>query len=351
MNLFSPPALFVLLSSILLVSACQKKPTADQTGIQRIEIDTLHTFTTFEEHNIAQPFSINILENGTIAVVDFGQKSVSLLEKNGELITAFGREGRGPGEFIRISNMIETNGVLNITDSDLALVSRYDTEGNYISSYPFKSSGILNDITLIKDSVYVASTGGDDGSLLAITDLRTDSTIKFGISKTESIATIDFQKSLTQLKNGEIPDFFKNMVTLRSNNENIYAFLNSYSELHKYDSSGKLLWQKELPLPYNQEIFERTVEQAKNSPGGIPAFNYITDFKVVDGEVYILTNRRNQDDSQLLIRVTEDENITHIYTLPASVGYLSSFDLLQADGTIYLTSSHDGFVYKGSIPL
>jgi len=139
------------------------------------------------------------------------------------------------------------------------------------------------------------------------------------------------------------------MATLRSNGASIFAYLNSYSELRKYDRSGQLLWEKPIDLPYNYEIFNNAVEVAKNRPGTIPAFNYITDFKIIGDEVFILTTKITIDDPQLLVRISESGNITHMITLPENIGYLSGFDISASDNLVYLASSQDGFVYRGTI--
>ncbi|MEX2478179.1 MAG: 6-bladed beta-propeller [Gracilimonas sp.] len=318
--------------------------------ISEVQIDTLYTFADFETHDIAQPSDIKMMSNGTLAIADFGQKKVSLLKQNGEIISSFGREGRGPGEFIRIQDLIEIDHILNVVDSDQSMLSRFDLEGNFINSYAFKSQGLLNQLALIQDSVYVVGTAGTDGALLAITDLRNDSTLKFGEPKGKSLEAVDLQASLNQLRNGKIPELFKNMVTLRANDSHIFAFLNSYSELNKYDISGNLIWNQQIDLPHNEEIFDSVVERAKNSPSGLPALDYISNFKIFDKEVFILTQRSSSDVSQLLVKLTDDGKIATIYSLPDYLGYLASFDLDLNNNIAYFTSSQDGVVYKGEIP-
>jgi|AntRauTorckE6833_2_1112554.scaffolds.fasta_scaffold02715_5 hypothetical protein len=320
--------------------------------VQEVSIDTLEVFTSFEDHNIAQPTSVEILENGHIAVVDYGQKEINILSSAGEKLAAFGREGKGPGEFIGIRDVFETGDILNVVDASQKTISRFDHDGNLAGSYIFESTSLFNEIALIEDSIYVATTGGLDSTMFAVTDLKNDSTFNFGIPKGESFESVDFQASASQLKSGEIPNLVKNMATLRSNGTHIYAYLNSYSELRKYDRSGQLLWEKPIDLPYNEEIFNNVVELAKNRPGNtIPAFNYIRGLKIIGDEVFILTSRITADDPQLLVRISGSGNITHMITLPENTGLLSDFDISASDNLIYLASSQDGFVYKTDFSL
>jgi hypothetical protein len=306
-------------------------------------------FADFETHDIAQPTEIEILDNGTVAIADFGQRKVSLIQSNGELITSFGREGRGPGEFLRIAHLFKIGDTINVVDTDQTKISKFDLEGNLISEFTFKSPAVLPEIALIDENIYVAATGGAYNSILSITNLETDSTFSFGTPKGESLEVVDLQASLNQPKNGEIPDLFKNLITLRSDGNHIYAYLNAYSELRKYDTSGNLIWEQKLDLPYNKDIFERTVEQAKSSPGGLPAYNYITDFEIIDQEIVVLTSRRSSDNSQLLVRLNESGNTTAIYLLPDHIGYMTAFNFIPEDHIAYFASPGDGVVYKSEI--
>ena len=89
----------------------------EQTEPDLVKIDTLLTFTDFDTHNIAQPTSVKILRNGMIAVADYGQQTISLLNSKGDLITTFGREGRGPAEFLNIRHLYDLNYGLAVFDS------------------------------------------------------------------------------------------------------------------------------------------------------------------------------------------------------------------------------------------
>lgn len=351
MNLSSFKTITLTLFSFCFITSCSSEESAQQhpTQISEITIDSVEAFTDFDTHDIAQPSEIEILESGTLSIADFGQKKVALVEPDGNLVTSFGREGRGPGEFIRISNIFNLGDVIHVVDTDQSIIAQFDQNGNFLSSHTFKSAAIMPEVAAIDQNKYVIAAGGAENSLLSITDFTTDSTFYFGTPNGESMETVDLQASLNQLKNGEIPNLFKNMVTLRSNGNHIYAYLRAFSDLRKYDTSGNLIWEQSLDLPYNEEIFNTTVETAKNSPGGLPAYNYIADFEIIGQEIVILTGRRDSEDSQLLVRLNEAGEITSIYTLPAHLGHLSAFDWNPNQDVVYLASYGDGVVYKSEI--
>lgn len=342
----------VLLLTSCLLNACKTEDERNQNStetISRVSIDTLQTFTDFETHDIAQPVTLLMLHNGNIAITDFAQKRINIVSPEGELTATFGREGRGPGEFLRPDKIIETD-VISVIDSDLHMISQFDHEGNLLDAYPFASDGIFSEAVLLADSIIVTSTGGKEDALLSITNIEEDSTLWFGEPKGKSFEVVDFQESISQLKSGEIPDLYKNQVKLQSTENHIYAYLHPYSELHKYDASGNLIWKKKLEFPYNEDLFEKVVELAKKSPGGLPAINYISEFKVIDNEIYFLTIRRNKEDPQLLVQISDQGDITRICTLPTGFGYFSDFELSPETNKLYIASSNDGIVYKTEPP-
>jgi hypothetical protein len=197
--------------------------------------------------------------------------------------------------------------------------------------------GISSETTIVEDSVYIA--GGVDGKLLKLVDLKQDSILLFGKQKSAQPESIDLQKSISQLKGGEIPDFFKNQFTVRSDGEYIYAYLNWYSDLHKYNRSGDLVCEKHVDLPYNQALYDQLMERAKNVSNGVLLLMYILDFKVIDDSIYFLSYLPSREDPQLLVRTDPEGEIDAVYTLPAIYGYASGFDINTQTGTLYLANS------------
>lgn len=348
-------AIITLSMSIAMV-ACNNgeresaSATTSSTQIKRVAIDTLYPFTDFETHNIARPSIVKVLQNGQVAVGDFAQKNISLINPNGELVTSFGREGRGPGEFMMPVSVTEIAGSLHIVDRNELRVSRFSFNGEFIDSYGYQSSGIGATAEVMGDSVFVISTGGRGGNLLQRVDLKNDSTLAFGEPMGEAVDGLDFQKALSQLQKGEMPAFFKNMVTLYHHDSDIYAFLNSYSILHKYNQDGALQWEKDINLPYNQRLIDQTIERSKQMQGrGIPTFAFITDLRVYDDGIYLLTPGID-DDPQLLVKLDHSGNTNTIYSLPGGHSQYFEFSLNPQTRDFYLGSFQDGTVYRGELP-
>ncbi|SMO84286.1 hypothetical protein [Gracilimonas mengyeensis] len=343
--------LFLSLTIILIGCNDARQNTRDTSWeIQRFEIDTLTAFTDFETHNIAQPSIVQVLQNGEVAVGDFAQKSITILDKAGNILTTFGAEGRGPGEFIMPTAIKDTPGTLNVVDRGQFKVSQFSDSGEFLNSYSYKSAGNGATAEVIDDSVFAVGTGGRGGKLVEVVDLKKDSTLAFGETMGEAVDGIQVQKSLSQLQKGEMPAFFKNMVTLHYKEPFLYVFLNSYSILQKYTLDGDLVWEKDIKLPYNQRLIDQTIERSKQMQGrGIPTFAFITGFRVYDDGIYMFTPGI-EDDPQLLVKLDLSANIHSIHSLPGGPMSYLEFSINEQSRDLYLGSFQDGKVYRTKLP-
>lgn len=76
-----------------------------------------------------------ILPGGGIAVADGGTSTVRIFSPDGTFVTELGRQGKGPGEFMRISRLVVAPpDTLVVYDSGLFRVSRFLLSGSFLSS-------------------------------------------------------------------------------------------------------------------------------------------------------------------------------------------------------------------------
>lgn len=336
------------LTLLLFVSGCANQDVKPNK-IKEIQIDTLYTFTDFDTHNIAQPTDVEILDGGQILVSDYGTNKITSLNKNGNINFVFGREGRGPGEFLNINDVFELNSQIMVFDNHLYKISIFDTLSNFLNSHTLPKDFFNKDLALINDSLYVVGLDGLEDSLFQIQSLTSDYELQFGETRLKRQGRIDMQKNKNQLKTGEIPDLYKNKVKLQSDGKYIYAFFEGYSEMNKYDLSGNLVWNKKVELPFNDEIFNRAVESAKThtNPRSMPGITYILEYKPYEQGIYILTSSSLKRIQQFVKLDHNGEMIT-IYTLPDSTT-VYDFDIDFDNEVAYFTSWNYGIVGKADL--
>lgn len=337
-------------SALLLISllGCDQSSSnsAEPNKINRVIIDSLYTFTTFDDQDIAQPTNVEVLSNNQILISDYGTNKITSVSKNGEVNFTFGREGRGPGEFQNINDIDERKNFITVFDNHLYKISIFENTGEYSASMSFPSDVFNKNVALIKDSLYVFNQDGLEDSLFHIRSFTSDYELSFEAPRFKREGRINMAKSQNQLKAGQVPDFFKNMTILKSDGQHIYVFFEGYSEMAKYDLSGNLIWNRELNLPNNEQIFADVIESTKDHTGArsIPALQYIFDFRVYEDGIYVLTYPSSVE-SQQLVRINSKGYITDIFQLPEEPA-VYDFDIDFEQNMAYFTSWNAGVVLK-----
>jgi hypothetical protein len=85
---------------------------------------------------LGNPTDVQVGADGAVYVLDAYYKKVVVFEPSGELRTAFGGEGEGPGEMMRPHAMsLDGDGSILVYDRSLARVTRYDGSGEHLGSF------------------------------------------------------------------------------------------------------------------------------------------------------------------------------------------------------------------------
>ncbi|MEX0720290.1 MAG: 6-bladed beta-propeller [Balneolaceae bacterium] len=331
----------------LVITSCSSEAIKVSDMPIKVQLDTLVQFMDFDMHGIAQPGDIALLENGDVVVADGKIKKITIVDPEGNLLAQFGKEGKGPAEFIRPGQIMLTSDYINVVDASQYKVLEYDYEGSFVDSYTYKSKAFNQNIALTNNRVYYTGSGGENNSLIKFIDINTDSSFLFGSAKGEAVENLDMEASRNDFMNGRIPAFFKNNTNVVIGNNHIYAFLDSYSELRKYDMNGNLIWDKIIELPDNEQLLNQISDMVKSTPNALPFLRYTLDIKPVNEDIYLLGGK-TFDNPQHLTKIDSNGEIRAIYQMPNPDYYFGSFAVNPINQTIYL-SSVDGMVYKGKL--
>ena len=341
-----------LLQAALMFTLCfwgcvEKQNTTPQEP-QEIAIDTLYQFMDFESYGISRPGSITILPNGNIAVADGQIKKITIVTPEEDSVAQFGKEGRGPAEFIYPGNLTVASGLLNVVDGSQFKVIEFDYRGNYVDNFVYESNAMGGAVALSDNREYFTGASGEDNKLIKWAQADSDSSFLFGEAKISMVEDLDIEASRNDIVNGRVPDYMKNNVVLALGDEFLYAFLNSYSELRKYDRDGNLVWEKKLELPDNERLKKGIAEAAKNMPNALPFLTYINAMKVIESDIYLLGNR-SRGNPQHIIKVNSNGEITTFYRMPEGQNQFMGFTINPENQTLYISDMQSGMVYKGTL--
>ena len=343
-----------LLKGVLIfafIAGCQKKQDEGApVAITPVEIEDLELFLDYEEKGIVQPQRIEYSNNGQIIILDTKLRAVFVFNDEKELLTRFGGEGDGPGEFNSAQQMNISGDNIFVIDSELNRLNHFDVAGEFKSSSHFKDNSYMTTISAVSKSKYFAGSWGEEKSLIKLVDLDKDTIELLGEALGEARSVMNLEEERQSLANGKLPESYKNDVILYHTSQHLYAFLKCISRLQKYDLNCDMVWDAEIDLPINKILFDRVVERAKNAPEHVvPTFSYVTSMKVVNDEIYLLWYPA-ENQPRLLVKIDAEGKLAAIYDIPEEAPTYFDFSIDPENNRLYLTAPQLGQVYRVSLP-
>ncbi|MBN1938074.1 MAG: 6-bladed beta-propeller [Candidatus Aminicenantes bacterium] len=112
-----------------------------------------------------QPFQVRVAADGTVFILDWGDTCIKVVDENGKFVRQIGRKGQGPGDLDTPAWFdVDAAGNIFLADSRNMRVSRFDREGNYISSYRMEK--FSSEIRVDKSGrLFLEETGRGDTEL------------------------------------------------------------------------------------------------------------------------------------------------------------------------------------------
>lgn len=340
---------FAILVVITFLSSCQHESETQVSTVHPIEIVNLQLFVDFEQHGLRVPWQIESLPNGKIAVLDNSSNEVLIIGPDGELINSFGGTGRGPGEFIRPNALQKSDNYMYVIDSDLLRINQFSLSGEFVQSYNIDTR---QGVTVKDELTYFDRAMGKEGSLIKKINKEENSTYFIGEAMGEEDQHRDLDREKNVLSRGEIPNSFKNTITMYYSDPHLYVFLDAFSRLQKYTKDGDLVWDQSIELPENEIIFNEVVERAKKPgpPGAVPVYRYITSMKVIEGHTYLFWVPVEKHPRKL-VKVDSDGNLDSIYHIPEEVPTFSDFSIDTENDLLYLIAPELGQIYRTNYPV
>lgn len=347
---YSPCWLF-LLGVLFMTASCQSKADNSTEEIEPIDIRNIELLVDFDISGPVRPISIEMLPENEIAVLDDKLYEVLVFDDEGTFQGRFGGEGKGPGEFQRPQYLDKSQNYLNVIDADLQRIIQFNYSGDFIQSYSIKENPYTSTPKVKNGKTYYTSSGGKNGSLVKLRDLKNNTEKYFGKALGDGYTSGTIEKNRQILANGEIPPMYINQVSIYFDGEYLYVFLDAHSRLQKYSPNGKLLWDTTIELAVNEEIFENIVERAKNAQTNvIPILRYISNMKVINGETYLLWTPV-ENHPRKMVRVDQEGNVVALYHIPKDDStYYHDFAIGGQSEKLYLIAPGMGQIYEAKLP-
>lgn len=328
---------------LIILAGCSSETesgkTPDIQSVPRTSIDSLNLFAGPSTHKtISRPMAIEVLSNGKIAVLDVKLSQVLLFNPDGSLDRAFGRRGKGPGEFVAPRALQVRGSTINVIDVALQRVNQFDPGGEFIRNYPLEREASYFGFVTTGDSMeYYTVANGLNGKLVGHHNAATDKTRYFGEAVVKNPPpTTDKQAFLNSATNGKVPAAIRNDLNMDFQKGMLYVFLKGMSRLQKYEDR-KLMWDKKLDHPANDAIFAKFAEDVQSGSSAFGVLRYIEDLTATPDYVYLLWNGTKKD-PQTIVKVDTEGKVKEIIELPSSEDqHYTSLAVDNDDKRLYLT--------------
>lgn len=127
-------ALILSVAVISCSSGYEKQAEGDFQFPEKANVQEVLSFTEINDDQFfARPNIIEPILNGEFIVADLKRLQLYHFDKSARLLGVYGREGRGPGEFERISDIIVKGKTIRVVDGRSSRVTTYEAENQKLN--------------------------------------------------------------------------------------------------------------------------------------------------------------------------------------------------------------------------
>lgn len=349
---------------LLLMVSCSSKETAEDLKIVEHSVTETNVLASAEENSfLGRPIAIKAVSDG-LYFVDAGHYQITKVDKEGNHLLSFGSSGHGPGELQSIAGFWPFKNEYLIYDYNSFKFLTFDDHGKLIDEEVLNENPVNPDsefsipITLdaLSSEKLIIPTGGREGSLFAIVDRSNGDVTYTGSAVGEVIQEYNNQEVMQAFSKGDIPKRLINLVMLSSSSNAIYSLQQTTGILEKYTHTGDQVWEKELNIPAQTNLFDQISEYNMGmGSDDIPRiFMYARAMDALENGVALLLNM--PDDQPLTVAwIPEDGNTIDLIEVEGITldvrGFTEGFTVSPDSQHSYYLERDMGTIYQIEWPI
>jgi len=299
--------------------------------------------------------------NDVVYFSDNAFKQIIGVNMDGENVFSFGKQGRGPGEFISPSRFWVFDEGFMVYDYNSFKFINYNLEAEatgdrIIERNPANPDGFPPNIPMTVEAVssekLVIPTNGRNGSLFAIANTQSDDLIFAGKAIGEHVESYNPEEVQMEFNKGAIPPIFQNLVLLSTRSSAIYSFQQTTGLLEKFNYSGDFIWGILVQPDVQKRLFEEIAKANENLDAETcchQLFNYAWSLDANEEGVAILLNVP-EGESVTVAWIPEDGSKIKLATFPllnqGKHNMPGSFTISPDNKWVYFLNSIDGVVTR-----
>ncbi|MCC5906912.1 MAG: hypothetical protein JJU13_11930 [Balneolaceae bacterium] len=304
--------------------------------------------------------------SGRLYFSDHGFKRITGINREGEKQIHVGRSGEGPGEFENPSSFWAFGDSYLVYDYNNFKFITYDQYGDLVNEKIIRSNPVNPDqfppniplaVHAISPHELIIPSRERNGSLFTIANIENDELMFVGEAVLPDVVSYSSEEINQAYTRGEIPDILMNLLLLTSSSSGIYSFQQTTGILEKYTRSGDLIWEKNLNIPSQGELFDQIAEHNRNvnmENQGHQLFHYAWALDSNDQGVAILLNMP-EGEPVTAAWIPASGNELHLVTFPGletdGFGLFGMFAVSEDNSRVYFLNNQMGIIYEAEWPV
>jgi len=355
--------IIIVVCIVWVFLGCKTENDLQAADFMEFTVQNTQVFLSLEDTPfLGHPTSVKAVSEGLL-IVDNAYYQITKVDKEGNLLFSFGKQGRGPGEFQSISGYWPLENEILVYDYNSFKFSTFDQAGELKEEEvldenpvnPNSKYSIPTTLDAISSDSLLIPTGGLQGSLFALVD-RSSGELTYAGSAVNEFIKENEQEVMKAYTSGEISDGMLNLVMLSSSSSNIYSFQQTTGVLEKYTHEGEQVWSRGLKIPSQRTLFEKIAEINK----GMKENEY--------NRVYLYARAMDvqKDGVAVLLNVPEDEPLTFAWVTEDgskidlvkveditldSAGFMEGFTISPDGQYAYFLKRSKGIIYRFKWPI
>lgn len=349
-----------LLTALLmcLLSGCRSEtPALPDVEIVELEHYELLLPPDSEDVLLKNPALIRYDGHSNLFIYDFGIGLLLEIDEGGKIVTEYGRQGRGPGEFMMINNIFLADNYVYAVDLIQLLIHKYGKNGEIISSMNYgpekrlllpllpplpvpnlsflgnmHRANVDNQPHVTTNGNVLVSSASDRKHVYQLLDWEGNHISDIGEIPEGSTFEIDYMEFRNAVSNREVPGILKSnafWVGDPSNLQEYYIIYSAIPMIAKYNASGQKLWDRKITgIPEINAIeinYYDTANQILNWVDAIvPLRKYTWGVVSNEGDLYLATYtspdnplwiHRFNDKGDLIVRYKLADDLLPIFDI------------------------------------
>lgn len=295
----------LLLITFLTFVGCSSEEPKTTLGETK-SYSEVRTLISSDEAILEKPSNLIQIQNGRIFLLDYGLLEIIEVSPEGKIANNFSRRGKGPGELTKASNLVRSKEKIIVYNTDRASISRITADGDYIDTVPIDVNISMSaEMAVYKNKILMSAINMDEG-IVAFASLNnlSGTAVSLGDTTIGKVSNnINFDEYQNDIDNRQIPDVFKDdVLTLFDEKGKVYIVYQTQTRVQKYNLSGRLLWDKKIPLPERQTIFNNFVKRnSGNQFRRVFPLKYFTDVNHFGNNLYLMVTMEEEQQSFILV--------------------------------------------------